>query len=167
LEQEWDYLSESKVLSDKRFSNVGSWENWTRIWNTEALEVIENLEAPAGPIYDFGCYPGILTRNLRRKYLHQRKVTGFDILECDTKNTVVCDVFSMPEEYDVPIAIAIDDIWLERKKELFPWIYERLFPGGIYMTPMKSRHHIVPEYVSDLQQLDSPVPWIYIGRKNV
>ena len=156
-----------KALVNKRFSNVGSWENWTRLWNKHALEVIDNLEAPPGPIYDFGCYPGVLTRNLRRKYLHQREVLGFDILECDTKNTVVCDVLNMPEDYNNSIAIAIDDIWIEKKKELFQWIYERLLPGGIYITPMKSPDHINPAYTSNLQQLDSPIEWIYIGRKNV
>lgn len=159
-------------MSEKRFANSGSWENWTHQFNRQVLKDLDHIEVPPGPVYDLGCYPGFLTRNLRRKYLHKREVIGFDILECDNiRNTVVCDVFHLPKQYDKPIAIVINELWHEDREALFEQIYNKILPGGIYIEALKGPDYPVKSYLKDLKRLETPWnnfhagDFIFVGRK--
>lgn len=156
-------------MSEKRFEYAGSWENWTRIWSRELLSLLVILvkfkDIPDGPVYEFGCYPGVVTRKLRRLYHSKREVIGFDLLKCNIRNTVVCDVFDLPKQYDKPIAIALNELWHEDREAIFEQIYNKILPGGIYIQALKGPDYPVKNYLVNLERIQIGPEWIFVGRK--
>jgi len=140
------------------------------MWSRELFDLMIYLEKnipdiPDGPLYEFGCYPGVATKQIRKVVPLKREVIGFDMLECNIENTVVCDVFNLPDQYDKPIAICINDLYSEQWELLFEQIYPKILPGGFYIQSLKGPDCHVNDYLAKLERINVGPRFIFAGRK--